>query len=190
MSFCTPIEIRDTNLDFYYLAPDVWIAGSIGGGVRHPFLGPPAVEWVERAKTVPSLEYYIDQPGYVSNPEAHRFAWEIEPQLRIVRIFMEGSSDRVFALGDGLVGPAFHDEAFSKLSASEFRGFILDTLASYGAFRRATGAQMTDAARTCYHDACPHFAMNYCNAYPLVPEHFEKCGFPPRLDKWVAANRS
>jgi hypothetical protein len=184
-----PEEINLDKSEFYYLAPDVWIGSSLGGGVRHPFLGPLAAEWLERAKTVPGLEFYLDQPGYVSNEQAHRFAWDAEPQLRIVRVFMEGSSDRVFPLGDGLVGPAFHDEAFSKLSASEFRGFILDALASYGAFRRATGAQMTEAARTCYHGDCPHFKMNYCNSYPIVPQYFEKCGFPQRLDKWVEANR-
>lgn len=184
-----PDEIDLDNFRFYYLDSNQWIAISLGGGTQHPFLGPPAAEWQKRAKTVPGLEFYLDQPGYVANDEAHQFAFAAEPQLRIVRVFLDDGSDRVFPLGEGLVGPAFHDKVFSKLSVSEFRGFILDTLASYGAFRRATGAQMTDAARTCHHAACPHFGMNYCNSYPLVPQHFATCGFPSRMDAWVAAYR-
>lgn len=185
--FPSSINLNDSK--FYYLDPDRWISGSIGGGIQHPFLGPPAAAWQELAKTTPGLSSYIDVPGYVSNHDAHRFAFSAEPELRIVRVFMDEGGDRVFPLGEGLVGPAFKDDFFSELSASEFRGFILDLLASYGAFRRATSTQMTEAARTCIHQGCPHYDANYCNCYPIIPREFVDCGFPSRMSRWVTVMR-
>ena len=184
-----PQKVDLDNFEFYYMSSEKWLGVQLGGGFQHPFLGPLAEEWQRRAQSTPSLEYYIDLPGYVSNEEAHKFAYAADPQLRIVRFFLPDGPDKVFAVGDGLVGPAFKSEAFSSLSASEFRAFVLDSLATYGAFRKATGANMTDAARTCYHSDCPLFEANYCNCYPLIPERFEDCGFPDRLTEWVTANR-
>ena len=190
-SFGTLPDVIDLdNGEYYYLDPQEVLGLSFGGGMMHPFLGPLACEWRERAKVVPGMEFYLDLPGYVSNDEAHKFAVAAEPQLRIVRVFLDDGSDKVFAVGDGLVAPAFQDAHFGQVSASEFRGLILDALAVYGAFRRATGIQMAEGPRTCYHAECPHFEGNYCSTYPLIPERFEECGFPERLQDWITANRS
>jgi len=189
-SYCTTPETLDLNSGaFFYLAPEAILGMSISGAFRHPFLGPLCMEWDRRTPTTPGLEFLLDLPGYVSNPAALEFAFSAEPQLRIIRVFSDRGSDKVFAVGDGLVGPAFQDSFFSKLSPSHFRGFILDSLAAYGAFRRATGAHMAEASRTCYHTTCPYFEANYCNCYPLIPERFDECGFPERLQSWITANR-
>jgi hypothetical protein len=180
-----PDAVSIENETFYYLDPEQWLGLTFDGAFQHPFLGPLATEWLRRAKTDPAFEVYLDMPGYVPT-EGHEFAFAAEPQLRIVRVFSDGGQDKVFGLGKGLIGPAFLGSGFSGMSAGEYRGFILSMLAAYGAFRRATGAQMTDAARTCYHTECPHFDANYCNSYPLIPERFEDCGFPGRLRDWIA----
>ena len=185
----TPDEINFDDGKFYYMDPKQWLGGTLGGGLQHPFLGPLAQEWQKRAQSTPGLEFYLDFPGYASNPQAHEFAFAAEPQLRVIRVFVDDGPDKVFSVGDGLVKPAFLHGFFAQFSDSEFRGFVLDMLAAYGAFRRATGAHMTDVARTCHHTDCPHFEANYCNSYPLIPERFEDCGFPNRLRLWIEGNR-
>lgn len=186
----TPDNVDLVETPFYYMDPNTWLGSEIGGGIQHPFLGPAANEWQNQIEDTLGLGDYIDMPGYVANESAHRFAWGMDPQIRVVRVFFEDGSDKVFAIGDGLVGPAFKDPIFSRLSASEFRGFILDTMAVYGVMRRAFGFHMAEAAQTCHHVACPHHSESFCNAYPLIPESFERCGFPARMKNWVKANRS
>jgi len=183
----TADSISPEEARFFHMDPEIWLGGTLGSRVQHPFLGPLAHEWLRRAKDVPGLEFYLDLPGYVTNDDAHSFAFAAEPQLRVVRVFFEDGFDKVFAVGDGLVGPAFKDPELSHLSASEFRGFILETMAVYGAFRRTFGAHMAEAAQTCHHVACPHYDDNFCNAYPLIPASFQQCGFPGRMQEWIAS---
>jgi hypothetical protein len=185
----TPETIDFSEPAFYYLDPERWLGLSLGGGLQHPLLGPLAHEWLRRAKHVPGLEDYLDLPGYIINEEAHQFAASAEPQLRVVRVFLEDGSDKTFAVGEGLVGPAFIDNSFRTHSASEFRGFLLDMMAVYGAFRRSCEVHMTETTRTCGHIACPHYEDNLCNAYPLIPNSYAQCGFPSRLSKWIASQQ-
>lgn len=184
-----PDRFDPVEAPFFHMDPETWLGATLDGGLQHPFLGPLADEWLRRAKDVAGLEHYLDMPGYVANPDAHGFAFEAQPQLRVVRVFFEDGSDKDFAINDGLVGPAFKDSAFTCLSASEFRGFVLDTMAVYGALRRAFGVHMAEAAQTCHHVSCPHHADNFCNAYPLIPASFDQCGFPERMADWIATNR-
>lgn len=181
----TPDTIDPMSPEFYWMDPDVWLGAQIGGGVQHPFLGPLATEWAERAKKDPGLDLYLDAPGYVSSEAAHEFAMNADPQLRIIRVFLDEGADRVFSIGDGLVGPAFETGAFGSFSESDFRAFVLHAMAVYGAFRRATGVHMTEAGRTCYHRDCPHYDGNFCNSYPLIPVEYRDCGFPERLRTWI-----
>ncbi len=185
----TPEILNFSDYKYYYLGKD-FLGLTISHAFEHPFLGPLANLWTEKAKTIPGLDQYIDFPGYFSNTDAEKFAKTAEPQLRLVRIFAKDQPDKAFAIGEGLFAPAFKDEFFSQFSDSDFRGFIVDALAVYGAFRQAAGVHLNDVSRTCHHVDCPYYDKNYCNCYPLIPERHEDCGFPNRLSEWVVLERS
>jgi hypothetical protein len=166
------------------------LGSSFGGEITHPFLGPNSLKWEQAAARMPGLADYIDMPGYVADPEVHDFASKADPPLWIVRIFFEDGGSIVYAIGPGFVRETLIRGALADLSDSDLRGFALDSLSAYSAFRRAAGAHFTDSSRTCHHAACPHYELNYCNCYPLVPDHFEDCGFPRRLEQWIAWERA
>lgn len=170
---------------FYYMSGGTWLGSRLAGEMTHPFLGPLALEWEALSKTVPGLTYYLDYPIYVTNEDAHNLAFNTDRQTRIFRFFFEDQHDRVFTIGDSNLGSVFLSHGFAKMDQSDFRGFVVDTLAAYGAFRRASGIQLTEAGRTCYHADCPHYTDNFCNSYPLIPEKFEDCGFEERLTSWI-----
>lgn len=178
------LDLEDGN--FYYLDPERWLGAQFRAGIQHPFLGPLATEWQKRAKDVAGLDSYLDMPRYVDNKEARQFAQSAEPSLQILRIFMDDGSDQTFAIGSGLTKAAFGDKAVGEDTGRA----AVDILAAYGAFRRAFNLPMTEAARTCHLSDCPHFENNLCNCYPMIPDRFEDCGFPIRMQNWVEMLRS
>jgi hypothetical protein len=185
----TPNEFGILNLPYFYMDPKVWLGTTFGGGIQHPFLGPPAQEWIRLCERNPGLEDFISLPGYVTNQAVLDAAWAAEPQLRVLRVFLDDGIDRVFAIGDGDVGKAFKGEAFDANSSSEFRGAMLDIVAAYSAFRRTFSAHFSEGLQICYHKKCPYYESNFCNAYPLVPEAYENCGFPARMDSFIEMSR-
>jgi hypothetical protein len=166
------------------------LGSSFGGEITHPFLGPNALAWERAVARMPALGDYIDLPGYVADPEVHDFATKADPPLWVVRIFFEDGESTAYAIGPGFVRDALVRGALSERSDSELRGFALDSISAYSAFRRAAGAHFTDASRTCHHSVCPYFELNYCNCYPLIPEQFKDCGFPRRLEEWISWERA
>jgi len=100
---------------------------------------------------------------------------------------MGDGRDKVFMGGTGDVS------GFTSLSNPEdpqYHQFIADSLAMYGAVRRASGAHFDENQRMCHHHDCPHFEPNFCNAYPRVPDSFETCGFPTRIERLINLSRS
>lgn len=177
--------------EFYYLVPEHWLGETTyGGGLKHPFLGPSAAKWRRAAKKITGLEAFLDFPGYyLPQKRLRNFVLSIKPPVQVVSVFLEGQSICTFPLVNGDFSPAFLHPSASNASSSQGRGFIVELLSVYGAFRRATGAHMTEVARTCHHRDCPHFAANFCNFYLMIPERHEDCAFPQVLHNWILRRR-
>jgi hypothetical protein len=174
---------------FYRLHLADWVNGGYGGkdGLTHPFLGPAARLWLRSAASDESLLSVMDFPGFANE---HTFALcmtEMQPPVSVYRFHLSSGNDHVVLHGD-TAGKAFLGT--TPLDASQYRGFIADTLTMYGAVRAASGAHFDADQRTCHHEKCPLYAQNLCNAYPIVPASFEQCGFTARVDRFINLWRS
>lgn len=185
-----PTRVGTFNSDFYYLDPARWLGMKYGGGLLHPIIGLRGKEWIELSKSVPGLNSFLDLPGYVNNTDALNFVKSSEPPFAVIKIRLKDGSYRVFPVGGASFLNAFPAELVSELSTEDFRGFMADTLAVYGAFRKTTGIHLTEFARNCSHEECPHYEHNYCNSYPIIPGSHIDCGFPRRMADWIHRIRS
>jgi hypothetical protein len=126
--------------------------------------------------------WLIDQPGWVNKDIFWQYAEAFSPPISVFRFHVGSGRDRVFMYGTGNVS------GFTTLEDPgdpHHRGFIADLLAMYGAVRRASGAHFDEMQRVCYHFDCPEFEPNFCNSYALVPDPFETCGFPQRMERLI-----
>ncbi len=164
-----------------------WVGGSLGsekrGSLIHPFLGPLARRWIALEGERVEAHMIFDQPGWVRPDHFDRWLEEFTPPFSIYRFHLETGGDRVVFVGRADVRE-FTSPPMG--SAGAWRAFLADTLTIYGAVRRASGAHFDEEQRTCHHRACPHYAANLCNTYPVIPENFADCGFPVRLDRLTA----
>lgn len=175
---------------YYHLTLDAWVMGGLrydNHVATHPFLGPAARRWHSREYDQPEYGWVLDYPGWMS-PETFRTCrTEFSPPVTVFRFHMPDGADRTFLWGTGDIS------GFTSFPSEEedpgHRGFITDFMTMYGVVRRASGAHFDGYQRTCHHRECPHFESNFCNAYPIVPEQFEECGFPARIDRLVQLER-
>lgn len=166
---------------YFRLNLEKWVGGQMGnvdGHMIHPFLGIPAREWIEMSKHDPILTTALDYPGWMGDSFG-KLRKHFTPPLTVFRFHLGDLGDRVFLQGEE---PA---KAFSTvpLSGREWHGFVADVMAMYSAVRRASGAHFDAEQRTCHHKGCPHYELNFCNSYPIVPLDHATCGFPNRMQK-------
>jgi hypothetical protein len=180
-------ELLDNS--FYRLSLDSWVSGGFGGskGLTHPFLGPCAREWQQRASSDASFAAVMDFPGNVTDKTFSVCMNEFQPPVSVYRFHFTSGQDRVIIHGDTQPKSFLGNKG---LAPAEYRGFIADTLAMYSAVRTASGVHFDADQRTCHHTACPMYKRNPCNAYPLVPEVFAQCGFQARVGRLINVWRS
>jgi hypothetical protein len=107
------------------------------------------------------------------------------PPLTVVTIHASDRARTILASNRG-----FRDvETPSGAPPASFKGMAADVLTMYSAVRRASGAHFNPDQRTCRHQGCPLFELNYCNSYPIIPTKFEDCGFAARMDRLVKTLR-
>ena len=170
---------------YFRLTLNYWVFANYetsGEEATHPFLGPVARRWCESESAQPMSTWLIDQPGWVNKDIFWQYAEAFSPPISVFRFHVGSGRDRVFMYGTGNVS------GFTTLEDPgdpHHRGFIADLLAMYGAVRRASGAHFDEMQRVCYHFDCPEFEPNFCNSYALVPDPFETCGFPQRMERLI-----
>jgi len=146
------------------------------GEVGHPFLARLAQQWVEIARENAAFSSVLDLPGYctVLSDCYERFS----PPVTVFRFHLGGNRDRVFIKAN----------AFTRgdYAGSTFNAMVADFLTVYGAVRRASGAHFDPDQRTCHHSGCPLYQPNFCNIYPVVPDHHTNCGFSARLKRLIS----
>lgn len=178
-------DVMGGEQKYFRLTLNNWVFanfGSLGDGATHPFWGPVARRWCEFEKVQPMAVWLIDQPGWVNKEIFWQFVADFSPPISVFRFHLGSGHDRVFMYGTGNIS------GFTTLEDQEdphYRGFIADLLAMYGAVRRASGVNFDEAQRLCYHLGCPEYGRNYCNAYALVPDSFETCGFTQRMRRLI-----
>lgn len=167
---------------YFRLTLKTWVEAELvhpgeAGSIQHPFLATLASRWAAMAQENPGYTSILDMPWI--NPDILNDCWQnFAPPLTLVRFHLARNQDKVLLYGTGDISRM---ATFLPGEASQRRGLIADTLAMYGAVRRASGVHFEADLRTCFHDACPHYGPNYCNAYPVIPDHYEKCGFSDRM---------
>jgi hypothetical protein len=175
---------------YHRLTAGAWMGGSYGpDGERmlHPFLGTIARKWIEEQNTNPLLGMLMDQPGWV-NPETFWKARDdFGPALTVYRFHLEDNDDVTLMTG---VADGSGFISMPGLGPSDWRVFVADMLAMYGAVRRASGAHFDAGQRTCHHRDCPYYSDNFCNAYPIIPKDFRTCGFSERIERLTHTYRS
>lgn len=186
LSYDTPDNVTQIlEPSFYRIALEEWVFGGFGnkGALIHPFLGPLARLWRNREKENPEFSWVLDQPGWMSNEVFSQCRREFLPPVSVFKFHLGNDRDRVFIHGN-MTAPSFL-EYMGVVDNTEFKGFIADSLSMYGAIRRASGAHFDADQRTCHHNVCPHFESNFCNMYPVIPDNFQDCGFPARLERLI-----
>ncbi len=151
-----------------------WVGASWDGSdFLHPFLSPNARKWLTQEKTEPAYSWLLAQPGWVPK----EIFWDAfdtyYPPVTILHFALNNGKNRIIIGG--------HPET----TASDFlkSGNFLTLLTAFSVVRRATGTHYTPDIRLCHHTDCPHYPANYCNLYPVIPESWQKCGFPSRVEQ-------
>lgn len=170
--------------DFHRVTLQYWVGGGFtdgkGGSLAHPFLAPKARKWEQLQAKAPVLGMVMDQPAWVDREVVEGCLEAFSPSLNVYRFHFADGTSRVIFTGEGRAGDF---STFEIPDASQWRGFIADILTMYGAIRSLSGAHFDGQQRTCHHSQCPHYAINLCNTYPIIPADFRDCGFPARLSR-------
>lgn len=182
-----------TNLlgtKYYRLTLDHWVKGGAlfkdGHYVFHPYLAPLAQEWIKSSATKPIYLWILDMPGWVHDEALSECMTKFSSPVTAIRFHIPNGHDKFFIYGKTDLS------GFTNLHSPQdqkFRGFLVDFMTMYGAVRRASGAHFDETQRTCYHYQCPHYPNNFCNSYPIIPERYEDCGFPKRIDRLIELRR-
>jgi hypothetical protein len=144
----------------------------IGASLEHPVLTKTALAWSAAQEDEPTYGWMLGQPAWVT-PDAFWKAQEaFEPTTTVVRFDLPGENNRVFAM-----------------QREELSFDIRDLLTLWSVMRRAAKVHIDPDHRLCHHVACPEYALNYCNSYPIIPASYDKCGFRPRLERLRAELR-
>ena len=148
------------------LAP--WLGARTDGGepLVHPVLTPLASAWREREAEDPAYGWLLDQPAWVGYERFWAAMNDLGPPVTVVRFHLPRTPSRVFSIVN------------ENLDLE-----VRDVLTMWSAIRRAAWLNFDPEARLCHHVACPEYRDNYCNAYPIIPEDYRKCGFPQRLQR-------
>jgi hypothetical protein len=167
--------------EYFRLTLSHWVLARYGSGENyliHPFLGPPAQGWLKKEKYNPAYSWIIDMPGWADKDTLKECRSEFFP-LHVDTFHQADGQDRtIMAMAQG------HISGFTSLKDHqdpESRGFIAECFTMYSAVKRASGVFYDETQRTCRHRECPHFASNFCNAYPTIPVEYAKCDFPKRM---------
>ncbi len=182
------IATADANLDenvFGRLTLDEWVYGGYvdpeGAKVGHPYLAPAARRWRELEVSDPTLSWFMDLPGWGSRSTGKLLSSELYPPITVYRFHLGDGADKI--LINGVLPNENSGSTQDQVSGS--KGFLIDFLAMYGAVRQANRRHLEAEHHTCHHLTCPHFATNYCNVYPLIPDRFQDCGFPARMERLI-----
>ena len=141
----------------------------------HPVLTERARDWIEAEEsTLPGLRWIMAQPNWVTE-DAVEYAWKVEPPVTVARIALPSGRTRVICFRQ------FREKepVFGLTELGD--AALLDLLTVVSVMKRVTGSHYHPDHRLCSHATCPHFAGNLCNTYFNIPDRFDECGFPRRL---------
>lgn len=173
------------TVDYFRLTIDFWASRTFhtedkeGISFNHPFLGPLARRWQLEEADNPALSMVIDMPGWIDSNLANYCGREFSPPISVANFHLKDGGDKVVWFGTADLS------GFTSFENVSSTGFIADFLTMYGAVRRASGAHFDNEQRVCYHNQCPHYLANFCNAYPIVPSSYKECGFPDRIKRLI-----
>lgn len=164
---------------FLRLTLDQWIGATFSGGIGHLFLSAPAKAWAHAEKKNPQLANIMSQPRAAGNALLNQHQENFSPPVTVVTVHARDGQRTI------LSGNRDFQSVPNNLPATSFKGMAADVFTMYSAIRKATGAHYSEHQRTCGHDGCPLFRINYCSSYPIIPKQFEDCGFAKRMDRLV-----
>jgi hypothetical protein len=169
------------NHPFCLLNRGNWVGGSwSGSSFLHPFLTPNARKWIEKEKEMPAYSWLLCQLGWAPDEVFWDAFDTFYPPVNILHFALKDGTNRIILGGH----PDATAEGFLK------SGNFITLLTAFSVVRRATETHFNSEIRLCHHSDCPHYAKNYCNLYPVIPQSWEKCGFPWRVEEISKVLRS
>jgi hypothetical protein len=139
----------------------------LGTKPPHPMLTEMAAKWHRLEENDYRYKLVLDQPGYLDGDFVAEVLRDFAP-FTIMCFHLRSGQTRVVVAPAGDVGEGDH----------VLHGYLwLQALSLYSVVRRAAGAHFDPELRLCYHQECPEYLLNYCNAFPRIPSNFSDCTF-------------